>query len=71
MCWEPIVWATAEPTPFFNRVYGNAGRDFLVVNETKGDPFRSWAGVGGHHGNPVRWRREGSGGSGGHVHIRR
>ncbi len=40
MCWEPIVWATAEPTPFFNRVYGNAGRDFLVVNETKGDPFK-------------------------------
>ena len=35
MCWEPIVWATAEPTPFFNRVYGNAGRDFLVVNERK------------------------------------
>jgi hypothetical protein len=40
MCWEPIVWATAEPTPFFNRVYSNAGRDFLVVNETKGDPFK-------------------------------
>lgn len=40
MCWEPIVWASAEQTPFFNRVYGNAGRDFLVINETKGDPFK-------------------------------
>lgn len=56
MCWEPIVWATAEDKPFFNRLYGTVGRDFLTVNEVKNDPYRG----PGLHPNPkplpvMRW----------------
>ena len=41
MSWEPIVWASKAEVPAFNRIFGTAGRDFLVVNATHGDPFAS------------------------------
>jgi site-specific DNA-methyltransferase (adenine-specific) len=44
-CWEPIVWASQEPKPFFNKTFGTLGRDFLVVNATHGDLFK---GAGRH-----------------------
>ena len=39
MSWEPIIWASTREKPAFNRLFGTAGRDFLVVNSTHGDPF--------------------------------
>ena len=40
MCWEPIIWASVLPAhAYYNRIYGMAGRDFLVVPSTHGDPF--------------------------------
>lgn len=41
MCWEPIVWASRAEQPFYNRLFGHMGRDFLVVNSTHGDPLRA------------------------------
>lgn len=29
--WEPIVWASSEGRPFYNKCFGPAGRDFLVI----------------------------------------
>jgi site-specific DNA-methyltransferase (adenine-specific) len=50
MCWEPVVWAPTGKG--YNRIFGTAGRDFLVVPSTHGSP---WA-----HPNPkpepvMRW----------------
>jgi site-specific DNA-methyltransferase (adenine-specific) len=39
MSWEPIIWATSSDRPYFNRIYGIWGRDFLIVNATHGDPY--------------------------------
>ena len=39
-CWEPVVWASREEKPFYNKRFGTLGRNFLVVNATHGDPFR-------------------------------
>jgi site-specific DNA-methyltransferase (adenine-specific) len=43
MCWEPIIWAHRgdgpDPTRIYNKIFGTAGRDFLVVNSTHGDPW--------------------------------
>ncbi len=38
MCWEPIIWAVRAEVdkPFYNRIYGAWGRDFLIVNSTHG-----------------------------------
>lgn len=40
MCWEPILWTSKADKPFYNKIFGTTGRDFLVVNETKNDPFK-------------------------------
>lgn len=41
MCWEPIVWACKEgKAPIWTKSFGTAGRDFLVVDATHGDPFK-------------------------------
>ena len=44
ICWEPIIWASRTAASgasgkLFNRVFGTAGRDFLVVDSTHGDPW--------------------------------
>lgn len=41
-CWEPVVWASKLEKPFFNRRYGTAGRDFLVIGATSRDPRTAW-----------------------------
>ena len=41
MCWEPVVWASAQDKPDFERIYGHNGRDFLIVPATHNDPFTS------------------------------
>jgi DNA modification methylase len=38
MSWEPVVWAS-RGEPRYNKRFGHAGRDFLIVNSTHGDPF--------------------------------
>lgn len=40
MCWEPIIWASKRERPFFNKLYGANGRDFLVVPSTHGNPYK-------------------------------
>lgn len=40
MCWEPVLWSSKAEKPRFNKRFGTVGRDFLVVNETKNDPFK-------------------------------
>jgi site-specific DNA-methyltransferase (adenine-specific) len=43
MCWEPIIWAHRgngpNPKRVYNKIFGTAGRDFLVVPSTHGDPW--------------------------------
>jgi site-specific DNA-methyltransferase (adenine-specific) len=43
MCWEPIIWAHRhygmDKTRVYNKIFGSAGRDFLVVDSTHGDPW--------------------------------
>lgn len=29
--WEPVLWASSDPKPFYNKCFGAAGRDFLVI----------------------------------------
>lgn len=38
MCWEPVMWASRHhhDKPFYNRIFGAWGRDFLVVPSTHG-----------------------------------
>jgi len=40
LSWEPIIWATRVMHPPFQTIFGEAGRDFLVVNAIHGDPFK-------------------------------
>jgi site-specific DNA-methyltransferase (adenine-specific) len=40
MCWEPVVWASKAGAPYYNRIFGTYGRDFLVVSSVKEDPYR-------------------------------
>jgi len=40
IAWEPVVWATTTDGPRVNRLFGHAGRDFLVVPSVKEDPYR-------------------------------
>lgn len=40
MSWEPVIWAhRPDCPPFFNKRFGQWGRDFFVVPATHGDPF--------------------------------
>lgn len=39
MCWEPIVWASKQERPNYNKIFGWRGRDFLAVDSTHGDPW--------------------------------
>lgn len=39
MSWEPIIWASSAERPYYNRIFGSRGRDFLVVNATHGSPY--------------------------------
>jgi site-specific DNA-methyltransferase (adenine-specific) len=39
MCWEPVIWASRAAVPAFNRIYGPAGRDFLVIPSIRTDPY--------------------------------
>ena len=39
MCWEPIIWASKIPAPFYNRIFGTCGRDMLEVSATHSDPL--------------------------------
>lgn len=40
ICWEPVVWATKVESPFYNRIFGHWGRDFLAVDCVRMDPMR-------------------------------
>lgn len=39
--WEPVVWASTEDKPYFNKTFGHMGRDFLVVPSVH--ESRPWA----------------------------
>lgn len=39
MCWEPVIWASTMPQrPYFTKLFGHQGRDFLLVPSTHGGP---------------------------------
>lgn len=40
ICWEPVVWASKCDAPFYNRIFGAWGRDFLVIDCVRMDPMR-------------------------------
>lgn len=39
--WEPIIWASHAPAPYFTKTFGHWGRDFCLVDSIHGDPLKA------------------------------